>query len=165
MENFANQLAGLMDGIHPYLVLTIISVIPFIELRLAIPVGVALLGLQWYEVFFISVITNCLPIPFIILLTRPIFGWLKKRKMFEKFVNKLEAKMMRKSEKVTRYEMLGLALFVAIPLPGTGAYSGSVIAALLGMRLRKAIPSLVIGVIAAGIIVTIVSCGAVSIVK
>ena len=79
-------------------------------------------------------------------------------------MKKFEAKMMKKSEKVTKYEIIGLFLFVAIPLPGTGAYSGSVIAALLGMRLKKAIPSIVAGVFVAGIIVTIITYGTAAIV-
>ena len=73
--------------------------------------------------------------------------------------------MMKKSEQVTKYEMIGLFLFVAIPLPGTGAYSGSVIAALLGMRLKKAIPSIAAGVFVAGVIVTIITYGAAAIVS
>ena len=85
---------------------------------------------------------------------------LKKRKIFAGFVHKFEEKMMKKSEKVTKYEIIGLFLFVAIPLPGTGAYSGSVIAALLGMRLKKAFPSIAAGVLVAGIIVTIITYGA-----
>ena len=164
MEQIAKNLLAFLDGLGEFWALTIVSFIPFIELRLAIPLGLGL-GMPWYEAFLISVISNCVPIPFIILLTRPIFDWLKKRKLFEKFVTKFEARMMKKSEKVTKYEMIGLFLFVAIPLPGTGAYSGSVIAALLGMRLKKAIPSIAAGVFVAGVIVTIITYGAAAIVS
>ena len=163
MEQIAKTLLDFFSGFGEFWALTFVSFIPFIELRLAIPLGLGL-GMPWYESFLISFISNCIPVPFVILLTRPIFDWLKKLKMFEGFVNKLEAKMLKKSEKVTKYEIIGLFLFVAIPLPGTGAYSGSVIAALLGMRLNKAIPSIVAGVFVAGLIVTIVTYGAAAIV-
>lgn len=163
MEQIAKTLLDFFGGLGEFWALTFVSFIPFIELRLAIPLGLGL-GMPWYESFLISFISNCIPIPFVILLTRPIFDWLKKRKIFAGFVNKLEAKMMKKSEKVTKYEIIGLFLFVAIPLPGTGAYSGSVIAALLGMRLKKAIPSIVAGVFVAGIIVTIITYGTAAIV-
>ena len=163
MEKIAKNLLGVFGILGDFWALTIVSCIPFIELRLAIPLGLSL-GMPWYESFLISFISNCVPIPFVILLTRPIFGWLKKRKMFEKFVKKFEEKMMQKSEKVTKYEVLGLFLFVAIPIPGTGAYSGAVIAALLNMRLSKAIPSIAAGIFVAGIIVTIITYGTASIV-
>ena len=164
MEQIAKNLLAFFGGLGEFWALTIVSCIPFIELRLAIPLGLGL-GMPWYESFLISFVSNCVPVPFVILLTRPIFDWLKRRKMFAGFVKKIENKMMSKSEKVTKYEILGLFLFVAIPLPGTGAYSGSVIAALLGMRLKKAIPSIVAGIFVAGIIVTILTYGTYGVAK
>lgn len=145
------------SGVGEFWALFLVSVIPFIELRGAIPFGIMALGMPWYEAFLISFISNCLPIPFVILLTRPIFGWLKKTRLFAGLVTRLEAKMMKKSEKVTKYKVIGLFLFVALPVPGTGAYSGALIAALLDMRLNKAIPSLVCGVFVAGVIMTLIS--------
>lgn len=145
------------SGVGEFWALFLVSVIPFIELRGAIPFGIMALGMPWYEAFLISFISNCLPIPFVILLTRPIFGWLKKTRLFAGLVTRLEAKMMKKSEKVTKYKVIGLFLFVALPVPGTGAYSGALIAALLDMRLNKAIPSLVLGVFVAGVIMTLIS--------
>ena len=154
------QVFEFFSGAGEFWALFIVSMIPFIELRAAIPFGMLFLGMPWYEAFIISFLSNCVPIPFVILLARPVINWLKKTKMFSGFAHKFEAKMMEKSEKVTKYEIIGLFLFVAIPLPGTGAYSGSVIAALLGMRLNKAIPSIVAGVFTAGVIITILSaCG------
>ncbi|MBO4343652.1 MAG: small multi-drug export protein [Clostridia bacterium] len=137
--------------------LFIVSIIPFIELRGAIPFGILKLGMPWYEAFLISFISNCIPVPIVILLTRPLFNFLKKTKRLAPLVQKIEAKMMKKSEKVTKYKIIGLFLFVAIPLPGTGAYSGSVIAALLDMRLKKSIPSIVLGIFVAGLIISLVS--------
>ena len=154
------QLFDFFSGAGEVLALFIVSVIPFIELRAAIPFGILVLGMPWYEAFLISFISNCLPIPFVILLARPVFAWLKKTKMFSGFAHRFEEKMMKKSEKVTKYKLIGLFLFVAVPLPGTGAYSGSVIAALLNMRLKKSFVSIAAGVFVAGIIVTILSlCG------
>ena len=163
MEQIARNVLEFFSGLGEFWSLTIVSCIPFIELRVAIPLGFGL-GMPWYESFLMSFISNCIPVPFIILLTRPVFDWLKKSRFFAKYVNQLEAKMMKKSEKVTRYEIIGLFLFVAIPLPGTGAYSGSVIAALLGMRLKKSIPSIVAGLFVAGIIVTVITYGTAAIV-
>ena len=154
------QVFEFFSGMGEFWALFLVSMIPFIELRAAIPFGMLFLGMPWYEAFLISFISNCIPIPFVILLARPIFAWLKKTKMFSGVAHKLEAKMMQKSEKVTKYKIIGLFLFVAIPLPGTGAYSGSLIAALLNMRLSKSIISIVLGVLVAGIMITILSaCG------
>ena len=151
------------SAIGEFWALFFVSVVPFIELRGAIPFGILALGMPWYEAFIISFISNCLPVPFVILLTRPIFNWLKKTRLLSGFINKFEAKMMKKSERITRYKVIGLFIFVAIPFPGTGAYSGAVIAALLDMRLKKAIPSIFAGVFAAGVIMTILSmCGLVA---
>ncbi len=142
--------------------LFIISMIPLIELRGSIPLGAAL-GMPWYMVFLISVIGNLLPIPFLILFVRPVFAWLKRRSLFSCLVARLENKLISKAGKVTQYEVIGLTLFVAIPLPGTGAWSGAGIAALLGMRLRHALPSIVAGVFIAGCIMTAASYGIASI--
>ena len=161
-EQLAHQLYEALSGLGEFWALFIVSCIPFIELRLAIPLGCAL-GMPWFEAFLISFLSNCLPIPFVILLTRPIFNRLKKTKLFSGVVQKLESKMMKKSEKVTKYKVIGLFLFVALPIPGTGAYSGSVIAALLDMRLKKALPSIIAGVFVAGVIVTIITYGSVAI--
>lgn len=138
--------------------LFLISMIPLIELRGSIPFGAAL-GMPWHVVFFISIVGNLLPIPFLILFVRPVFAWLKRTPLFNGLATKLENKLLRKADKVTRYEVIGLALFVAIPLPGTGAWSGAGIAALLGMRLRHALPAIAVGVLAAGVIMTAASYG------
>ena len=142
--------------------LFIISMIPLIELRGSIPFGAAL-GMPWYMVFLISVIGNLLPIPFLILFVRPVFAWLKRRSLFSGIVARLENKLISKASKVTQYEVIGLTLFVAIPLPGTGAWSGAGIAALLGRRLRHALPSIAAGVLIAGCIMTAASYGVASI--
>ena len=112
-------------------------------------------------VFLICFLANCIPIPFVILLARPVFAWLKKFRLFEKIITKIEDTVEKKADKVKahKFEMLGLFLFVAIPLPGTGAYTGSLIAALLKMRLKHAVPAIVLGVFTAGLIMTLASMG------
>ena len=146
--------------------LIIISMIPFVELRGAIPVGIGF-GMNPVEVFILCVIANCIPVPFIIFLIKPIFRWLKRFRAFEKIITKLEGLADKKSGKITayNYEMVGLMLFVGIPLPGTGAWSGALIAALLNMRIKHAFFAIVLGVILAGVLVTLISSGALAALK
>lgn len=146
-----------LKGLGSELALFIVSNIPFIELRGSIPFGIGVLKMPWYAVLPICVLANCVPIPIVMLIARPLFERLKKTKLFAEPVRKLEERMMKKSEKVTKYKIIGLFLFVALPIPGTGAYSGALIAALLDMRFRKAFPSIALGLVAAGIIMTVVS--------
>lgn len=157
-DAITNFLASL--GVGEELSMFIISLIPFIELRGGILWGHAL-DIAPLEVFIICVIANCIPIPFVILLARPIFAWLKRFRLFAKIISKIEDTIEKKADKVkaSRYEMLGLFLFVAVPLPGTGAYTGSLIAALLKMRLKHAVPAIVLGVLSAGLIMTLASMG------
>ena len=130
----------------------LVSMIPIIELRGGLPFGVAL-GLPYYLAFPAAVIGNLLPAPFIIVYIRRIF--LMMRRYIPKLnglVDKLEKKAHLKGEKVLKYQSIGLWLFVAIPLPGTGAWTGSLAAAFLDMRLKKAMPAVVLGVLTAGTI-------------
>lgn len=146
-----------------YLATFIISMIPVIELRGAIPIGVSL-GLSHVEAMGISIIGNMLPVPFIILFIRPIFKWMtKKSEKLGRLATKLETKAEGKWDKIHRYQFFALTLFVAIPLPGTGAWSGALIAAVMNMRLRNALPSILLGVLIAGILVTGITYGFTSI--
>lgn len=162
MEHFTQQLFDFFLGAGKEAALFIISMIPIVELRGAIPFGAAL-GMPIYQVFSLAVLGNLLPVPFIILFVRPVFNWLKTTRLLSRFANWLETKILSKADKVTRYEMLGLLLFVAIPLPGTGAWTGAGIAALLGMRMKHAFISICAGVLIAGVIMTILSYGVVGI--
>ena len=139
------------------LALLLISFLPIVELRGAIPVGIAL-GLPWYQVLTIAVIGNMLPIPFILLFIDKIFVWLKKTKL-KNFVEKIENKAMSKSDQIQKYGKIGLFLFVAIPLPGTGAWTGSLIASLLRMKMKDSLPWIFLGVLVAGLIMSLVSFG------
>ncbi len=140
--------------------LFIISMIPFIELRGSIIFGAAM-GIPWQHAFLVSFLGNIVPVPFLILLARPIFTWLKTTRLLAGFTQKVEDRLMKKADKVTvqKYSAVGLFLFVAVPLPGTGAWSGSLIAALLDIKMRYALPAIIAGVFAAGVIMTVASYG------
>ena len=140
--------------------LFIISMLPFIELRGSIIFGAAI-GIPWQHAFLVSFLGNILPVPFLILLARPIFTWLKTTRLLAGFRQKVEDRLMKKADKVTvqKYSAVGLFLFVAVPLPGTGAWSGSLIAALLDIKMRYALPAVIAGVFAAGVIMTVASYG------
>ncbi len=137
----------------------LISMVPVIELRGAIPSGIAL-GLDAWTVALLAIVGNMLPIPFIILFIRKIFAWMRtKNEYLNRIVCKMEAKADKHKDKITRYEFWGLCLFVAIPLPGTGAWTGALVAAMLDMRLKNAIPAIFLGVVIAAIVVTLLSSG------
>ena len=128
----------------------LVSMLPVVELRAGLPFGVAL-GLPYYLAFPAAVAGNLLPAPFIIVYIRRVFELM--RKYFPRLnglVDRLEKKAHLKGKRVQKYQYLGLWLFVAIPLPGTGAWTGSMAAAFLGMRLSKAMPALALGVFTAG---------------
>lgn len=130
----------------------LVSIIPIIELRGGLPFGVAL-GLPYYLAFPAAVAGNLIPAPFIIVYIRRVFGLMRKYlPRLNGLVDRLEKKAHLKGKKVQKYQYLGLWLFVAIPLPGTGAWTGSLAAAFLGMRLKKAMPAVVLGVLTAGCI-------------
>lgn len=134
-----------------------VSMVPIIELRGAIPIGVGM-GLPLWEAIIVSLIGNILPVPFIILFIKKIFAWMRgKSERLNDVVERLEAKAYAKKDRVEKYEFWGLFLFVAIPLPGTGAWTGSLIAAMLDMKLKKAFPSIALGVLGAAIIISILT--------
>ena len=140
------------------LIVFIISMLPILELRGGL-IASALLGLQGLPSFIICFVGNIIPIPFILWLITPIFDYLKKTKLFRGIVNKLENKAMSKKDKIEKLQYIGLLLFVGIPLPGTGAWTGCLIAALLDMDKKKALLYAVLGVIMAGVIMMILSFG------
>lgn len=132
----------------------LVSMVPIIELRGGVPFGTAL-GLAPGQALIAAIIGNMLPIPFIIVYIRRIFYWMRRKSArLNRLVDKLEKKAHLKGQKVTKYKYIGLWLFVAIPLPGTGAWTGALAAAFLDMPLRKALPSIFLGVITAGLIMT-----------
>lgn len=140
------------------LIVFIISLMPILELRGGL-IAAALLNLNIIRAFIICFIGNIIPIPFILWLITPIFDYLKKTKLFSGLVNKLESKAMSKKDQIEKLQYIGLMLFVGIPLPGTGVWTGCLIAALLNMNKKKAMLYAILGVIMAGIIMLIFSYG------
>ena len=139
------------------------AMVPVVELRGAIPFGVAL-GLSHWSAFLISVIGNIVPVPVIILFIRKIFAWMKKKSpRLADIAERFERKAHLQSDKVQKYKWFGLMIFVAIPLPGTGAWTGALIAALLDMRVKYALPSIALGVLIAGFLITGLTYGFTSI--
>ena len=140
------------------------SMIPIIELRGAIPMG-AILGLPWWQSYLLSVLGNMIPVPFILLFIKAVLGWMAKSK--SKFFNKIAAWLNRKVEKrrdkIEKYSFWGVCFFVAIPLPVTGAWTGSLVAAMIDMKFWKALLSCLFGVMIAGVVMTLISYGAVAI--
>ncbi len=137
----------------------LISMVPVLELRAGIPAGV-IAGLSIKTTVIAAVIGNLIPIPFIIVFIRRIFKWMKGRsEWLAGIASKMEAKADKNKEKVLKYEFWGLMLFVAIPLPGTGAWTGALIAAMLDMQLRRAMPAIAAGVLIAAIIVSVATYG------
>ncbi len=138
----------------------LVSMVPIIELRGAIPIATGA-GLSPWVAIPVAIFGNLLPIPFIILFIKKIFGWMRKvSPKLNGIVDKMEAKAEKNKKKVLRYAFWGLALFVAIPLPGTGAWTGALVAAMLDMPLKKAFPSIAVGVLLAGVIISVASYGA-----
>lgn len=137
----------------------LMSMVPVIELRGAIPVGIGF-GLPVWASFVAAVIGNMVPVPIIILFVRKVFAWLRtKSGWLEGKVSWLEGRAAEKAELIYKYELLGLLILVAIPLPGTGAWTGALVAALLNIRLKVAFPVIFGGVLIAGTVVTCISCG------
>lgn len=137
----------------------LISMVPVLELRAAIPAGV-IAGLDIPVVVAAAIIGNLIPIPFIIVFIRKIFKWMQtKSEKLAALVKRLEDKADRKKDKVLKYEFWGLMFFVAIPLPGTGAWTGALIAAMLDMQLKRAFPAIAVGVVIAAVIVTVATYG------
>ena len=133
----------------------LVSMVPVIELRGGVPFGTAL-GLAPLHALVVCIIGNMIPIPFIIVYIRRIFLWMRRKSpRLNGLVDRLEKKAHLKGQKVTKYKYIGLWLFVAIPLPGTGAWTGALIAALLDMPLRRAVPAIFLGVVIAGLIMTL----------
>ena len=139
----------------------LISMLPVVELRLGLPYGIAI-GLNYPLALLSAVVGNLLPAPFIIMFIRNVLAFLREKfARLDGFITRLEERAHLKSEVVQKYGLIGLCLLVAIPLPGTGAWTGALVAALMGMKLRKAMPAIIIGVLIAAAIMTGVTFGAI----
>ena len=136
----------------------LISMVPIIELRGAIPVGAAL-QMPWWLTFLVAVVGNLLPVPFILFFVEKVLQFMKAHRIFPRLVNWLEEKAQKGIHKVEKHALLGLMLFVAIPLPGTGAWTGSLVASLFHLDRRFSMISILCGVLVAGVLVTLISYG------
>ena len=137
----------------------LISMVPVVELRGAIPAAV-IAGLDIRIALPVAIVGNLIPVPFILVFIRKIFKWLQaKSQRLGSLVRRLEAKADAKKSQVLKYEFWGLMILVAIPLPGTGAWTGALVAAMLDMQLKRAFPAIAVGVAVAGLIVTIATYG------
>ena len=149
---------GLLSlGFSKELVVLIISALPIFELRGALPVAINLFHFPWYYALLLAIIGNLLPVPVILLFFDAISRCLSKVGFVDRFLRWLLEQTKKRGEIVERYERIGLALFVAIPLPATGAWTGSLVAVLFGLKFGHAMLSISIGVLIAGIIVTCLS--------
>lgn len=156
------MITELLNFLSIELTVMLTAALPIIELRGAIPVGMSL-GMSPAHATIISFIGSMIPVPFILFTIRPIFNYLKKTKLFKKLVHKLTDKSLNKSGNIQKYGAWGLLIFVAIPLPGTGVWSGSLAAALLDMRFKWAFPAILVGNIIAAVIIMGLSNGVVSV--
>ncbi len=141
-------------GFSPELAVFFTSMLPIIELRGALPLAINLFHFHWSKAFILSFSGNLLPIPFILFLLQPAVRFLQRIKLFASFFNWLFTRTKKKGKIVERYQEIGLAIFVAIPLPATGAWTGAILAALLGMKFKKSLFAIAVGVFIAGVIVT-----------
>lgn len=159
VENIVNSMVTFFkDTVPSELIVFFISLFPILELRGGM-IAAKLLDVEFVKAFFICYVGNILPLPFILLFIRKIFQFLKKFESVGKMIEKLEIRSMRKSESVKKYRLWGLLAFVAIPLPGTGGWTGSLIAALLDMRISHSLPVIAFGVLVANVIMSIFSYG------
>lgn len=151
---------NLSQFISPEGAVFIISMVPLLELRGGL-LAASLLKISAAKAIPLCIVGNIIPIPFILLFIKQIFKVLKKTKLFHGLIVKLEDRAMRKSDQVKKYEFWGLALFVGIPLPGTGAWTGALIASLLEIDIKKSSVSILCGIVMATVIMYIVSYGVV----
>lgn len=152
---FANTLG---QYVSKEFVIFFISMVPILELRGGL-LAASLIGVPITTAVPICIVGNIIPIPFILLFIKKIFKLLKKVKIFRGIIEKLESRAMGKSDSIKKYEFWGLVLFVGIPLPGTGAWTGSLIAALLDIDFKKAILAELLGIAIATVIMSIFSYG------
>lgn len=150
---FSEHLGGIFS---PEMITFIISMVPILELRGGL-IAARLFGIEYWKALLLCIGGNIVPIPFILFALTPLFNWLKKTKLFRGLVEKLEARAAKKAEKIGKAEFWGLLLFVGIPLPGTGAWTGGLIASMIGIKPKKAIPAILLGLLLAAAIMSIIT--------
>ena len=159
MESIMSWVISALSGhVSRQMIVFIISMVPILELRGGL-LAASVLNINITRALWICIIGNIIPVPFILLLITPIFNWLKQTKTFRPMVEKMEARALSKREQVEKYEFWGLVLFVGIPLPGTGAWTGALVASLIDMDIKKAFKAILIGICLAAVIMTLISYG------
>ncbi|MBN1348948.1 small multi-drug export protein [candidate division KSB1 bacterium] len=160
------QFVGFLSWLPPEVITVLIAMIPIFELRGAIPWALASPpggGLEWPVAYVFAVIGNFIPVIPILLWIEPVSNWLRRYPIFDKFFDWLFARTRRKVQKnIERYEALGLILFVGIPLPVTGAWTGTLAAFIFGIKFKRAVLCIFAGILLAGVVVTLVSMGVIS---
>ena len=157
-ETLASTLAELFKGGGKEVAVFIISLLPILELRGGL-IAARILGVEFIKAFIICYIANIIPVPFILLFINWIFNKMSKWKPTKKIVDWLSNKTLKKKDQIDKYGYFGLFLFVGIPLPGTGAWTGSLLAILLNLDKKKSFITIALGVLAAGIIMSLLSYG------
>lgn len=158
-DSLAQFFVNALDGkVSSEIIAFIVSLMPILELRGGL-IAAKLMDIDFVKAFIICYLGNMLPIPFILLFIRKIFNILKRNRRIAMIIEKLEAKSLSKADKVRKYRLWGLFIFVAIPLPGTGAWTGALIADLLDIRIRDSLLTIGIGVLVAGCIISALSYG------
>ncbi len=150
-----------LSSFSPEVATFVIAMLPISELRGAIPYGITIGGLSWQEAYVLAVIGNFVPVLPILCYIGPVSDKLRRIRLFDRFFDWLFARTRRKGKLIERFEVLGLVLFVAIPLPVTGAWTGTLAAFLFGVRKKLAIPSIILGICIAGAVVTLATTGVV----
>lgn len=158
-QQIAEYFVNIFDGkIAGEWIAFIISLFPVLELRGGM-IAAKIMAIPFLKAFGFCFVGNMLPVPFILIFIRKIFALLKKNKKIEHAINKLEARSLRKAEKVKKYRLFGLFLLVAIPIPGTGAWTGALVADLLDIRMKHSLPVIALGVLTAGLIMSALTYG------
>lgn len=166
-EQIALEIIEAMKNTPGEIVMMLLSALPLTELRASIPVAYTVMADKWcwpwWKIYLLAVAGNMIPVPFILMLLGPVSRWLSRWKLFERFFAWLfERSRRRAGTHIEKYKALGLAAFVAVPLPVTGAWTGCVAAFVFGIPKRLAIPSILLGVVTAGAIVSLIMTGVIS---
>lgn len=153
-ETLVNEMMNfLQNKIPEELVAFVISLFPVLECRGGM-IAARIMEIPFVTAFLLCYLGNMVPIPFILLFIKKIFEFLRRFSFFEKIISKFEAKAEKNADKILRYKSWGLLIFVAIPLPGTGGWTGALMAALLDIPFKRALPVIAIGVLVAGFIMS-----------
>ncbi len=153
-ETLAGSLVEFLSGIPDWLSLILISILPILELRGGM-IAAAIMNVPYLVAFPVCIIGNMLPIPFILLFLNKIFAWMRKFPTLQRVLNFLDRKAEKNKEKVEKWKMFGLFVLVAIPLPGTGAWTGALVANALNIPIKKSLPTIFLGVVGAAILMSI----------